>query len=819
MAKDLNVSLGLLTENFKKGLKSARRELRSFARRTEEVGSTLTRSLSIPLGGAAIAAIKSAADFEKLEKQLTSVTGSADASAEQIARLKEIAKSPGLGFEQAVSAAARLQAVGLNAQQAESAIAEFGNAVARSGGGAVEFDGAILALTQIASKGKISAEEINQLNERIFEIRPVLERAFGTSSGEELQKLGISSEEFIAKVTEEFSKLDRVQGGLSNSFENLQISVRSFLADIGKVITTNVPVQRTVDQLSESLNTLSVQFQRLSPAAQSSIIRFSGIAVAIGPVLLGLSNIARITQRTLIPTLTFLTGIGARLAKGFILLRGAVLNIPATFTAIRNGTLTLGGAFGTLAPRLTAAAKAFRAFNLATKLSIIGAVVLGITALALAVQKFKANIERASAVNRIFSNVNEEAEKSIVRQKTAVDRLVTAARDDNKSKQERISALNKLQQIAPKYFNNLSLEKSSLDQLTTAQENFNKALLRQAKIKAAEDQLVDIQKQLLSTQQLVEESKPGFFQTAANAALSLGNGAAFAGRQIKSQTKNITANISALKRQEQALLDFLNTNQQAGDINTDDVTAATPTVTANVSSIGVDAVSEIAATAEQRLNVFRAALVLATDTQNLKTEQLKTNLQDLAVVSENSTSLAAAGFKRVSDQQKESIEKTTDLQRAQKLYNKALLTSQIIADKLGGTFDAVFTAIDQGKNAFKAFRDGLKQVVLDLIKAAAKAAIFAAITSIIFPGAGSFSGVFKSLFSGFTGIPIGKAASGGIVTRSQILNVGEEGAEAIIPLDRINEIGGMGGEVRFTIEGTDLVGVLKNNEDTYNRIF
>ena len=819
MAKDLNVSLGLLTENFKKGLKSAKRDLNRFARQTEQVGSTLTRSLSIPLGGAAVAAVKSAADFEKLEKQLTSVTGSADATQQQIESLKKIAEAPGLGFEQAVRASARLQAVGLNAADAEAAIREFGNAVARSGGGAVEFDGAILALTQIASKGKISAEEINQLNERIFEIRPALERAFGTSSSEELQKLGISSEEFISKVTAEFAKLDRVQGGLANAFENLGIGVKSFAADIGGVITDLFPVQDIVERITTGLDNLSTSFKNLSKPAQRSIIQFGAIAAAIGPVLLAISGLAR-GLASLTPALLLVTNTFRKAAGAAIRFYDGITALPGVISSVRSGSLSMSEAFSKLSPRLAAAVKAFRAFNLVTKISIIGAVVVGITALAAAFQALRKRAERANAVNRIFNKVSQEATQSIIAERSAVDRLVKIAQDETRSKNDRIKALERLQQISPKYFSDLSLEEQSLERLTQSQKNFNEELLRQAKIKAAEEQLVEIQKELQNAQALFEEGKPTFLQTAGNAALTLGNSVAFAGRQINTQTKNIAANVQALRRQEQALLKTLEANQKVGEIGGGTVTTPSITPTTPIGEVKADITPLISSTlqAEQRINTMIASFNLAFDTLKLKTEPLKQDINEIGLRSQTAGDLAAEGFNRASEELSASINRTNILTSAQKRYNQALGVSQILADKLSGTFDGVFTAISKGQNAFKAFRDGLKQVVLDLIKAAAKAAIFAAITSIIFPGAGSFKGVFSNIFSQVGGFKLPKLASGGIVTRSTIANVGEDGAEAIIPLDRINEFRG-GQELQLRVEGTELVALLKNSEDIYNRLY
>ena len=762
MAKDLNVSLGLLTENFKKGLKSARRDLRSFARRTEEVGSTLTRSLSIPLGGAAIAAIKSAADFEKLEKQLTSVTGSADASAQQIARLKEIAEAPGLGFEQAVSAAARLQAVGLNAQQAESAIAEFGNAVARSGGGAVEFDGAILALTQIASKGKISAEEINQLNERIFEIRPALERAFGTSSSEELQKLGISSEEFIAKVTEEFSKLDRVQGGLANAFENLGIGVKSFLAEVGGVIVELFPVQDIVSRITDGLNRLAERFKALPEPTQRTILAVAGLAAAIGPLILAVSSIAAGLAAFASPLALTVAAIAA-LSAAFVVAynQSEVFRDTVQVLGLVIKTIVVN-AFETLVSIISSVSKALGLSNNKVKeteggFSEFGAKsVLSITKV---INTFKVLFKFLTFGPRLVLALV----KSIV---SLFNRVIEVARGFGREFGNALSAENPIDRLRGiiKAGANLKILKLGKDIGSDFATNIKEAV--------------------------TGSNIDAFFDKVA--------------RDVASAQERINARRFAA----------------AKEVTTPTGTGAGTETPAPISGGGGGG---LVIDTKSLVNGVSQAVGSATAISRAGLDQVKTDSQ--AAFSGLLQGVSQAGeqgaivYNKMGEVITNTLGKANKLANQQKLYNNALSKSQIIADKLGGTFDAVFTAIQQGKNTFKAFRDGLKQVVLDLIKAAAKAAIFAAITSIIFPSAGSFSGVFKSLFSGFTGIPIGKAASGGIVTRSQILNVGEEGAEAIIPLDRINEIGGMGGEVRFTIEGTDLVGVLKNNEDTYNRIF
>jgi tape measure domain-containing protein len=741
MASKLTVRLGLDPSGFNKSLKQARRSLNKFSKQTREIGSSLTRSLTVPLGGLGIAAIKSAADFEKLEKQLTSVTGSVDKSREQIARLKKIAEAPGLGFEQAVSASARLQAVGLNAEQAEKSIAEFGNAVARSGGGAQEFDGAILALTQIASKGKISAEEINQLNERIFEIRPALKNAFGTANSEELQKLGITSEEFIAKVTEEFAKLDRVQGGLANAFENLTIGVKSFLADIGGVITELFPVQQIVSRITDGLTRLAERFKGLDAPSQRLIIILGGIAAAIGPVILAVSSIA--------------SGL-AVLASPIALTVAAIAGLAAIFvTAYQKSEVFRD---------------TVQVIGLVLKTIVVNAFELLGSAIRTVVNLFGLN-------NKTLKNSSNSFKEFGASSVVTIDGVINA-----------IKLLFKAFTFGPRLVN--ALGRSLADAFIKVRQF----------IKTGNTSLLgDIGK--------------GFIDNLENTFKGEGINRFFdkVERDVKSAQKRINA------ARFKASIETPVVTGGGGDTAAAPTSAGGAVAGAGVSSAGGGFV-DVAAAEADRLEVLKVALQRAYDQTILGSSAIKQDITEIGVQSQTTGDLVASSFERVSTVLSESINKTTALQKAQQLYNKSLSVNQVIADKLGSTFDAVFNAVAEGKNAFKALSQGIKQIVIDLIKAAAKAAIFAVITSIIVPGGAGFASLFKSGFSALSGLPIGKAASGGIVPNSQILNVGEQGAEAIIPLDRINEFT-KAQELQVRIEGTELVALLKNSEDTYNRMF
>jgi tape measure domain-containing protein len=181
-------------------------------------------------------AMAQAAELEALTLGLQNYAGSVEETQKQLARLKEVAKLPGLGFKEAIEGSIALQAVGFDARLAERALSSFGNALASVGKGKSDLDGVILALSQIISKGAISAEEINQLAERVPQIRQAMMAAFGSANPEAITKGGVGPQAFVQGIIKELEKLPKAPNAAKNFFENLQdVGFRAF-ASIGSVL-------------------------------------------------------------------------------------------------------------------------------------------------------------------------------------------------------------------------------------------------------------------------------------------------------------------------------------------------------------------------------------------------------------------------------------------------------------------------------------------------------------------------------------------------------------------------------------------------------
>lgn len=271
------------------------------------IGSRLTIGITAPLTALGVLATQTAVKFDSLKRGLIAVAGSSAEAEKQLARLKEVAKVPGLGFEEAIQGSINLQAAGLSADEAERSLRGFGNALAIVGKGKADLQGVTTALTQIQSKGKISAEEINQLAERVPQIRQILLGAFGTADTEILQQAGITSKEFVKVVNDELAKLPQATGGAQNALENFDDVRKRVFAQFGDALLRIVVP--AVEKLTPVLESLGNSFAAMSPAIQTSLALFAGAVALAGPLLVALSSVG-----SAVSTLAGLFGAGGGLA-------------------------------------------------------------------------------------------------------------------------------------------------------------------------------------------------------------------------------------------------------------------------------------------------------------------------------------------------------------------------------------------------------------------------------------------------------------------------------------------------------------------------
>jgi tape measure domain-containing protein len=228
----LEYALSLKTAGFDNPLRQSESGLKNFKTTAGGTDSALGGLTAAAAGATAVfatfgavtagalAVLDGYAEFDGLVRGMKTLEGTAAGTQARLELLRDVAKVPGLGFEEAVRGDIRLRSVGISAALSEKAMRAFGNALATVGGGKAELDGVLLALTQIQSKGVVSAEEINQIAERVPQVRAAMKEAFGTADTEAFAKSGKSVTEFMEGLVAQLSKLPQVTGGARNSLDN-----------------------------------------------------------------------------------------------------------------------------------------------------------------------------------------------------------------------------------------------------------------------------------------------------------------------------------------------------------------------------------------------------------------------------------------------------------------------------------------------------------------------------------------------------------------------------------------------------------------------
>jgi len=487
---DLNIRLGFLFDQ--RSLARVERDLQRTAAKLSRVGSDMSLAISAPLGLIGVSAIKAAGDIESFENALKSQLGSAAAAKTELEALRKEALKPGLGFEQAVKGSVSLQAVGLSADQARKTLSEFGNALAFAGKGKAELDGVALAITQISAKGKVSAEEINQIAERLPQIRTLMKQAFGTADTEALQKLGITSEQFISGIVKQMEGLPRATGGIKNSIENAGDAVSQFLGSIGNEINKAFNITSLSEELSDTLKSVSNSFAALDDSTKRMAVQFGLAVVAAGPLLKVFGAFYGAAGQ--------LVGIWSKIA-GVISTAWSGLStaVISSFGIVDNSIKGFEAAFG----------------RLKVALGVVGLV----AGLATAFYTLADNFDAAKFGADKFA----ESQKAIISQTASEIGLLNQSfdvlKDETKGRFEKGKVIDQLLKQYPEYLKGIDLEKASITELNTIQRSLNDSILRGVAERQKAAAITSIYEKQAETLLRIQQLKDGASITASEATL------------------------------------------------------------------------------------------------------------------------------------------------------------------------------------------------------------------------------------------------------------------------------------------------------------
>lgn len=287
MAGILSIKIRADATPFERSLKTIGRNITAFSQKSLAVGRGISLGFTAPLMAIGATAVNAAADFDSLERALSGIMGGANAAAGEMVKLKEAAKLPGLGFEEAVRGSVNLQAVGLTAEEARKTLIGFGTAIAASGGGAVNLASVTKQLTQMISKNRILQEDFGILQENVPLIGDALEKAFGTRNIEKVRATGIAAEDFNMRLVGALQTLPAViaaTGGLRNNLDNFKDSLKFAQVELGKAILKNIDLEGVLKSITNRIENVLIFWGGLSEGTKELIV-ITAKYIAIGGAL------------------------------------------------------------------------------------------------------------------------------------------------------------------------------------------------------------------------------------------------------------------------------------------------------------------------------------------------------------------------------------------------------------------------------------------------------------------------------------------------------------------------------------------------------
>jgi tape measure domain-containing protein len=301
---EFNSAMGTIPQKFGEAADAAEQKwssLDAMGTRLMGVGTALTAAITVPLVGVGAAAVKTSEELNMANIAFTTMLGSADKAGEFLKELQKFAASTPFQFTELVDAAKRMQAFGFESSQVIPTLRIIGDTVSLMGGGKDAIDGITRALGQMQAKGKVSAEEMNQLAERNVKAWEFLAQGIGVSIPDAMklaEKGAISASVAIPAILDgmnaKFSGgMEKASQTLTGVWSNFKDQATVTLAEMGNIIA---PALKSVVELAMPLLNWAkdavMWFSQLPEPIQKGALAFAAMAAAIGPVLLAAGGLA-----------------------------------------------------------------------------------------------------------------------------------------------------------------------------------------------------------------------------------------------------------------------------------------------------------------------------------------------------------------------------------------------------------------------------------------------------------------------------------------------------------------------------------------------
>lgn len=535
--------------------------------------------------------------------------------------------------------------------------------------------------------------------------------------------------------------------------------VSGALQGLQKVEAATVKAGATINKLPASINNTTQALKKLTPGSNEA-----------GQSLINLSRVAQDAP------------------YGFIGIANNINPLLESFQRLKTSTGTTGGALKALGKELTGGAGLGLAIGVASSLLVVfGDKLFGAS---------KAAKEAKSASDALKDSISGIFAESAKEAANAAG-FVAILKSETETRERKLSAIKELQKIQPEIFANLKLEGNAVIGLDNAYKSYLENLKTVIAVKIKQAQLEQkiaelLQKQgvtLTASEKKIKDMTEAFKKSDLERAKRAGGGEAqsYVEYLLGSEQKNKDA-LKTIENDINALIGDI--TQLSKGVKTGEIKIKPDKVEVKPKSVVID------------FNQGVSDKQIADLTKYMFDKSVKFDFIAPELIPPEEAKQQGLTFSQMFGHEVEKYFKQTDpidfgLNKAVREFKppktfsfkmfeglneeqlKLAESAELITNTLAPAFDNLINAIGRGENAFQAFGEGVKQVLVQVISKLVQTALLAAALSLIPGGVGGVKG-FGAIFSSLLGFG-GARASGGPVSFGKSYLVGENGPELFVP--------------------------------------
>ena len=325
----LQVVIGANTKGLQREIanvqKTIRQKLGGNAIEISQDMITGVAGLGAALAGLGAISVRSAAQMEQTEKAFTTLLKSADLAKDFLAELERFAAATPFELPGLLNASKRLLAFGFSAQQVIPILTAIGDSAAALGMGEDGINRLTTAIGQIQAKAKVSAEEMNQINETGIPAWQLLADTIGTSIPEAMDMASKGMIDGATGVQAILTGMNKQFGGMmaeqsqtiNGMLSNIQDSIGQLSTVVGKEITEAFNLKGAAAEFQDTLGEFT------------AIAKQSGIGEALRQMVptevgMAISALAAVITATAVPAIVLLAAQAAKMALAFVGITGPV---------------------------------------------------------------------------------------------------------------------------------------------------------------------------------------------------------------------------------------------------------------------------------------------------------------------------------------------------------------------------------------------------------------------------------------------------------------------------------------------------------------